>query len=413
MPGESFRFIHASDFHLESALSDLDAIPNHLQEGMANAAMSATRTVLEAALVDNVDFVVLCGDLLNPHSAGPHAMSMLLDYFEQLNAKDTPVFWAAGTGDDPAKWPDSVPLPANVMLFPKDRAVSIPVERAGRTICMVVGRSADGSVLHVPSYDLDSIGEFTVGVGHGAVDMNILADTRFQYWALGGKHNREEQRLSDDADAVYCGSPQGRSLAESGPHGYSIVDVDSDGETRIHHMECDSFRYCNVKIDCSEIALAGNLRNLIGERIIRLQHDNGGRHLIIGWDIHVTDPEMLHAVGDSEDLLDWVRREHGHGTPSAWTARLTVHPPSEYPKNWSDEETILGDFLRIAAEHQRSEGSELNLLPFTEEHENLAATAANLLADLSAANRKETLDQATLLSVELLRGGKPKLVHQS
>ena len=119
MPGESFRFIHASDFHLETPLGDLDSLPPHLHELMAEAPRQAARAVFEAALADNIDFLVLSGDLLNPQAAGPHGMSMLLDYFEQLNTKETPVFWCAGLSDAPEKWPESVPLPPNVTLFSK------------------------------------------------------------------------------------------------------------------------------------------------------------------------------------------------------------------------------------------------------------------------------------------------------
>ncbi len=96
MSGESFRFIHASDFHLESPLGDLDSVPSHLAEAMAAAPRAAAIAVMEAALVDNIDFVVLSGDLLNPQAAGPHGMSFLLDYFEKLHQKHTPVFWTAG-----------------------------------------------------------------------------------------------------------------------------------------------------------------------------------------------------------------------------------------------------------------------------------------------------------------------------
>ena len=68
--------------------------------------------------------------------------------------------------------------------------------------------------------------------------------------------------------------------------------------------------------------------------------------------------------------------------------------------------------MRIAAKHRKS-GNQLNLLPFTEEHELLAENTASLLAEVTAATQQRTLDQATLLSVELLRGGKPNLVQKS
>ena len=414
MPGESFRFIHASDFHLESPLADLDSLPSHLRDAMANAPRRAAQAVFEAALADNIDFLVLSGDLISPQAAGPHGMALLMDHFDKLHAKNTPVFWAAGIADDPQKWPDAVPLPPNVTLFPKNRVVAVPVERAGRTICTVVGRSTDGrSVLHVPSYRIEPTDEYTVAIGYGSAEADALAEGRFDYWALGGRHDREEIEGGAKAGAVYCGSPQGRSLEECGPHGYSTVDVDADQTTRIHSVQCDAFRYCNVQIDAAEIAAVGGIRNLLGERIVKLQHDSGGRHLLIGWDISVTSGETLHSIGDADELLQWLRREYGHGTPSAWTCRLTVRPPSNYPKSWNDEDTILGDFLRAAQKHRKVDGRELNLLPFTEESADLASTTATLLAEVSASSRMDVLDQATLLGVELLRGGKPNLVQKS
>lgn len=414
MPGESFRFIHASDFHLETPLGDLDALPPHLREAMSDAPRKSAQMVLEAALADNIDFLVLSGDLLHPHAAGPHGMSLLLDAFEKLHAKNKPVFWCAGVADDPQKWPEAVPLPPNVTLFPNNRTVTIPVQRSGRTICAVVGRSSDGrSTLHVPSYRSEATDEFTIAVGYGASNADALAEGRFDYWALGGQHNRRVIEGAASGGALYCGSPQGRSLEETGAHGYTVVDVDADRIVRVHAMECDLFRYCNVEVDGDEIAAVGGIRNLMGERIVRLQHESGGRHLLIGWDISLSSGEKLHSIGDVHDLTKWVRREFGHGSPAAWTARVMVRPPSNYPKSWHDEDTILGDFLRAAEKHRKLEARDLNLFPMTEEHAGLTDTTATLLAEVPSSSRKELLDQATLIGVELLRGGKPNWVQES
>ncbi|MEM9588201.1 MAG: DNA repair exonuclease, partial [Planctomycetota bacterium] len=155
----------------------------------------------------------------------------------------------------------------------------------------------------------------------------------------------------------------------------------------------------------------------------RLQHENGGRHLLIGWDIEVSSGDHLHSIGDPEAILKTVRQDHGHGNPSAWTIRLTVRPPRQYPKGWHDEDTILGDFLRAAENHRKADARELNLLPFTEEHvcsdattgsgrSGLPSTATGLLTDIASSSRSEVLDQATLLGVELLRGGKPNWVRK-
>ena len=256
MPGESFRFIHASDFHLETPLGDLDQLPPNLRDAMAMAPREAAAAVFEAALAENIDFLVLSGDLLHPVAAGPHGMSLLLDNFEKLNEAGTPVYWAAGIADDPKQWPEAVPLPPNVTLFPRDRVMSIPYERAGRVVCHVIGRSSEGRAsLHVPGFQSEATDEFTVGVGYGIADASALAAGRIDYWALGGPHNHTEIEGGGTAGAIAPGSPQGRGLDETGPHGYCVVDVDAEQTARIRQVECDRFRYCNVTIDAEEIRI--------------------------------------------------------------------------------------------------------------------------------------------------------------
>ncbi|EMI55791.1 metallophosphoesterase family protein [Rhodopirellula sallentina] len=432
MPGESFRFIHASDFHLETPLGDLDQLPPNLREALATAPRTAAAAVFEAALAENIDFLVLSGDLLHPVAAGPHGMSLLLDNFEKLHAAGTPVYWAAGIADDPKQWPEAVPLPPNVTLFPRDKPLSVPYERAGRVVCTIVGRSSEGrSSLHVPGFQTEPTDEFTVGVGYGAADANALASGRMDYWALGGAHNYTEIEDGAPAGAIQPGSPQGRGLDEAGPHGYCVVDVDAEQTARIHRVETDQFRYCHETIDAQEIRTVGSLRNLLGQKIAALANDNGGRHLLIAWDVALNDPELISSVGDPVELLRQLRRDHGNGNPSAWTTRLTVRPPRTYPKSWREEDTILGDFLRASDKFRKASASnsstpgntdasgstakagQVQLMPFTEEHPELSSTATTMLGDVPAQHRDETLDEATLLGVELLRGGKPSWGRKS
>jgi hypothetical protein len=226
---------------------------------------------------------------------------------------------------------------------------------------------------------VDPTDEFTVAIGYGTADADSLAEGRFDYWALGGEHQRTQIDGGASAAAIYCGTPQGRCLQEPGPHGYTLVDIDSERTPRIHAVQCDLFRYCVVELDATDISASGNIRSLLGSRVARLLHDNGSRNLIIGWDIAVS-ADTLHCVGNPQELLTWLRREYGHGTPAAWTAHLKIRPPKHYPKNWCDEDTILGDFLRAAQRHGKAGGRELNLAPITEEHPGLSRSVAAMLA---------------------------------
>src|SRR5690606_13083844 len=265
--------------------------------------------------------------------------------------------------------------------------------------------------LHVPSYRVDPTDEFTVAVGYGSADAESLAEGRMDYWALGGEHQRLEIDGGGSAGAMYCGTPQGRSLLETGPHGYTLVDIDSERNARIHGVDCDLFRYYQVEVDAAEIAAAGNIRSVLSSRIARLLHENGSRHLILGWDI-IVSADTLHTAGDPHELLQWLRRDYGHGTPSAWTAKLTIRPPKNYPKNWCDEDTIIGDLLRAAQRHSKAGRRDLNLAPFTEEHPGLSRSVTALLSDTAAHTRSELLDEATRIGVECLRGTSPTFAGQ-
>ena len=119
MGKESIRFIHAGDFHLERPMQDLLDLPEHLKQQLVDAPWKSAEAIFEMAIVENVDFVLLSGDLLNPVSCGAAGPAFLLEHFEKLQQNKIPVYGAAGTVDDPDRWPEAVALPANVHLFSK------------------------------------------------------------------------------------------------------------------------------------------------------------------------------------------------------------------------------------------------------------------------------------------------------
>ena len=409
MNGESFRFIHASDFHLERPLGDLDNIPKHLREPMAGAAWKAATTVFETAIVASVDFVLLSGDLTHPLTAGPRGIAMLMEQFELLHEHGIQVFWSTGVSDDIAAMGDVLGLPPNVTVFPKDRAEQAYVRRSGDTIAVVVGRSSDGrSGLHVPSFRHDPTDLFTVALGYGNSEASTLADSSFDYWALGGQHNRRTLDGVASVGAAFCGSPQGRSLTESGAHGFHLVDIDADGTSRVHFVESDSFRYIQVELGPSDIGHTSDLKGVLSQRMSRLLHENGDRHLLIGWRIQLS-AETPMGVGDPTDLLMWLRNEYGHGNPAAWSIDLDIAAPPQFPESWREEDTILGDYLRAAGEHRKTGAREIDLEPLTEEHTEMTPGLAQALAEVDPSARSGLLDHATLLGVEMLRGGRPHL----
>lgn len=406
MAKESFRFIHASDFHLERPLQDILDLPDHLRKTLVEAPWKAAEAVFEHAVLENVDFVILAGDLLNLSAVGPQGGAFLLEHFENLRERGIEVYWAGGSVDDPDRWPDAVALPDNVHVFNRDKVEPVVFRRNQIPLATILGRSHDESeTVRAVEYHHEPDDNYVIAVGYGAADSETLRSERVDYWALGGRHQAEILQTEEPV-IRYSGSPQARELREEGAHGFVLVDVDAQRCVQVHAIDSDLVRYSEQDIDADDMALGRDVRQVLSKRVARLQSEANGRHLLVKWRVQI-DLEDAAAVGPSalEDLLGWLRREFGHGQPACWSTAIELLPPKKLPEKWQDEDTILGDFLRVSAEQRKSSKS-INIKPIVDVETPGTSVWQAALSDSSSA----TLEKATLLGVDLLRGHQVDLV---
>ena len=330
MAKESFRFIHASDFHLERPLQDIFDLPDHLKRTLVEAPWKAAEAVFEHAVLENVDFIVLAGDILNPLTTGAQGIAFLLEQFEILRGRGIEVYWAGGVADDVERWPAAVALPANVHVFSNKQAEPLVFRRNQTTLATIIGRSVSGNeIVRAAEYAHEPDDTFVIAVGHGTADAQSLALEHVDYWALGGKHQASIVQ-TEEPTIRYCGSPQARCLQEEGPHGFVLVDVDAQRQIQVHSIEVDLIRYSEQDVDAEDVSLGRDLRQLLAQRIARIQSDAAGRHLLVKWRVNM-ELENAAVVGPSalEELLHWLRREFGHGQPSCWSTDIEILPPKE------------------------------------------------------------------------------------
>jgi DNA repair protein SbcD/Mre11 len=406
MGKESFRFIHASDFHLDRPLLDLPDLPDHLRAAIVDAPWKAAEAIFENAILENVDFVVLAGDLLNPVSSGAWGPAFLLEQFDALNKKNIPIYWAMGEADGQNRWPEAIALPANVHRFSDRKSEPLTYRRAGLPLATIIGRSYDGrQTINAAEYHFDDDELFRIAVAYGQADGDSLSGERIDYWALGGNHARKSLG-GEHRHVYYCGTPQARGINEQGSHGFHVCEVDSNDAVRVHTMDCDVLRYSEQIIDADDMAVVSDLRTMLAKRVQKLQSQASGRHTLVDWKVQM-DLENASVVGPAaiEELLVWLRREFGHGTPAVWSTDIEVLPPKAFPKKWMDEDTILGDFLRTAMEARKDAANAFTLTPIIEsETPGGLVWQSTLGQESSSVHRKSELDLATLLGVDMLRG---------
>ncbi len=405
MSNRPFRFIHAADFHLETPPSGVTEVPDHLRELFIESAYLAAERVFETVLAEQVDLLVLAGDILDPQHTGPRGPLFLAEQFERLAERGVVVYWAGGRVDPPDAWPPSVRLPDNVHVFPRGRPEECIHSRDGTPLVRLLGASRGrGEIIRTVDFDPDPGGLFSIAVTHGSAEPDALQSRGIEYWALGGRHERSTP-LTTPCTAHYPGSPQGRRPDQHGPHGCTLVQVDQQRHVRGTLMPTDVMQWHDERIVVDEETTREDLEMLLRERMQTLMASSPDTDLLVAWTVAGTGDTIggLRRGAGSAELLDWLRTEFGFGPPAAWSISLKIESTDTLPAEWFEQETIRGDFLRAIRQYEVNGDTSLELESYLAD-EQLAGTLSFAAELPDGPARQEVLSQAATLGVDLLSG---------
>ena len=233
------RFIHAADIHLDSPLRGLEAYPGAPVERLRVATRQAFDRVVEIAIEERVDFLIIAGDLFDTEVKDFHAALAAAEQLRKLDRAKIPVYLILGNHDSREEMIRHVPWPANVTLFDHKRPQTmrhptLPVALHGMSYPK---REVTENL--VPSYPAPVAGCFNIGLLHTNAGGNSrhaayapcsieeLATKGYDYWALG--HVHEFEVLHEQPHVVYSGNTQGRHAREVGRKGCLLVTVEEQG----------------------------------------------------------------------------------------------------------------------------------------------------------------------------------------
>jgi exonuclease SbcD len=405
MSQRSFRFVHAGDFHLEQTLGGVAELPEHLREVFLESRYLAARRVFDAALFEEAAFVILSGDVLHPLRTGPRGVMFLREQCMRLAERGISVYWAGGAVDPPEAWPSPHALPDNVHIFPRGGVDEFIHEHQGAPVARLLGTSRDKqNVIRAGDFHPDPGGLATIAVAYGAAEPSALLSRGIDYWALGGR--RQRATLGSPPPTIhYCGSPQGGRPEETGVHGCTLVQVDSQRQIQTSLIPTDAARWLGERIVVDKQTTQADLETLLRERIHGLRQSAPNLHLLITWTIAGDGPlvKQLRCGRLAADLLGALRSEHGYASPSAWSLAIRMESWERLPAEWYEQETIRGDFLREIRRLQITPEEPLELETYiSAAHQIGALGAAARAADKNT--RQRILSEAALLGAALLGG---------
>lgn len=349
MSQRMFRFVHACDLQLEQAPRGLAEVPDHLRELLLESPYWAAERVFEAALAEQVDFVVLAGGVTNYALAGPRGAQFLLDQFQRLSERNIRVYWAGGPDDLPDSWPSAFPLPDNVHFFSAARFEEVVHLRGDEPLARLVGQSRRqaGPIRAGDLHSVEDNGAFRLAVVPAMLEPGNFAQRGIAYWALGGLPNRES--WSGPGYMAHCpGSTQGRDPTSDGAHGCSVVHVDLDGRVRINLVATEAVRYCHERLTVDGGTTRQGLERMLAARVEELGVLAHGADLLIQWTVGGTGRLLaeLRKEEVSTEVLHAMRNRFGKQSPSAWSVSLQAEPDAALAARAIEQDSILGDALR-------------------------------------------------------------------
>jgi exonuclease SbcD len=256
-----FTFLHAADIHLDSPLLKLEHYEGAPVEDLCHATRRALENLVELAIVERVDFVLIAGDLYDGDWKDYNTGLYFVSQMTKLREAGIPVYIIAGNHDAASKMTKTLRLPDRVFLFPTDKPGTVHLEDLGVAI------HGQGFAKPAVRKDLSAgypsavSGFFNIGMLHTCATgreghepyapctIEGLLSKDYDYWALGHVHKREV--LHEDPLIVFPGNIQGRHIRETGPRGCMLVTVDDNGRTNADFRPLDVIRWMRCEVEAS------------------------------------------------------------------------------------------------------------------------------------------------------------------
>ena len=112
-----WKFIHAADIHLDSPLHGLERYEGAPVQEIRNATRRAFDNLIELAVVEDVAFILLSGDLYDGDWKDYNTGLYFVERMGRLREAGIRVFMVAGNHDAASQISKHLRLPDNVTLF--------------------------------------------------------------------------------------------------------------------------------------------------------------------------------------------------------------------------------------------------------------------------------------------------------
>ena len=255
------KFIHTADIHLDSPLRGLASYQNAPVEALRTATRDAFSKLIDVAIEERVDFVVIAGDLYDGDWKDYNTGHFFVRQMGRLNKEAIPVYLLYGNHDAESEMTKKLTFPSNVHVFGHKKPVTYRIEALRVALHGHSFKEAATLDNLAVGYPTAVSGWLNIGVLHTALEGNAeharyapcslaeLAAKGYDYWALG--HVHEHAILQRAPWVVFPGNLQGRHIKEAGPRGAVLVTTDGTEIASVERLIVDVMRWERVTVDAT------------------------------------------------------------------------------------------------------------------------------------------------------------------
>lgn len=316
----TFRFIHATDLHLDTPVSGVSLSPDPIFRALRDASLAAFDALIALAIRDQVSFVLLAGDTYDGPDVGLRGGMLLRNDLKRLSeAGITAVISVSRSDPAPDEWFAGEDWPRGVHLLHADTE-PVVIEQDEGEIAAVSAWNESVAPLDHPGGN-----SIKIGVQHDqAPDINSATRAGFDYLALGGSHLRHV--YSKEPWIVDAGTLQGRSLQprECGSKGATLVTVEGSGVLAVEFLPLETVQFSEIALDVSELSAISGVQSALTALATEQAPGQEDSLLVVSAALSGHGPvhEALAAPGAAPSLLQALRAESGTAGATIWWSSL-------------------------------------------------------------------------------------------
>ncbi|MED3551444.1 DNA repair exonuclease [Cytobacillus praedii] len=346
-------FIHAADLHLDSPMVGLKSLPEQIFKRLQESTFEAFGKIVDSAILHNVDFVIIAGDLFDGEDRSIRAQTRFIKEMKRLEEKHIPVFAVHGNHDHmEGNW-THLPMPENVYIFPHDVTAKTFTNYIGTSVNLYGFSYPKRHVYErmIQRYEKKNNADFHIGILHGQLEGNSdhgtyapftlkeLLDKGFDYWALGHIHKRNQVNLQPPV--IYPGNIQGRNRKELGAKGCYLVQL-TDGEAEMTFIESSTVNWRELTIDAAALPSFHEIYAACKKTVDQFRLDHKGIILTLTLE-NVDIPHQDYKSLENGDLLEILQEDEKEEKDFVWIADLLIKEKLE----WTYEQlSVESDFYQ-------------------------------------------------------------------